>query len=225
MGMNMRGAQKRESAMRDAAERERQLAEMEAAANERFAQQDIAQYSALANQRRSALSGMLGQYMGPTQTASAPAVQVQGDPRFDLSAVQGEGGAGSQWASAARAQAQRGLGLQQAVRGFSDQRDAERLQRAQAMGGFEQSGQRLTRQGADYADLAALRRQAFMNDMIRQRGALAMQQANASQAGSEQMLYGGLLGLGGQAAMSFMPVGPSRVRQFVPSDPQYSDPY
>jgi hypothetical protein len=205
--MNMRGAQKRASAMEDAANREQQLAEMEAAANERFAQQDIARYSELAGQRRAALSGMLGQYLGPAQMPQAPVAPIQGDPRFDLSAVQGDGGAGAQWATAARSKAQRGLGLQQAVRGFSDMRNAERLQRAQAMGGFQQSGQQLTRQGADYADLAALRRQAFMNDMIRQRGALAMQQANASQAGSEQMLYGGLLGLGGQAATSFMPMG------------------
>jgi hypothetical protein len=226
MYMNYRGANKRERALEGVADEEARNAQWMAGENSRLSQQDIAQYGDLSRRRSEALSGMLRGYTAAPDMTQQPVRQLQGDPRFDLENLgAGSGGAGNQWAAGVRSRVGNSLGLQQNVRGFDDMDAQERYQRAMAMSGYQQSGDRLGMQASEYGDLAAIRRQVLENEALVRQGQLAGSRMRAGQAGSEQMLYGGLLGLGGQAAMSYAPMGkPSAAAPYNPYNPRDYNP-
>lgn len=204
-GFQMYGANKRKRALEGVADQQEANTRWYQGESNRLANEDQAQYGDLSRQRRAGISELLAGYTA--QPTSQPVAQIEGDPRFSLDNIQGAGQAAGQWAAQSRGRVGRTLGLQQAVRSNEDRSAAERLQRAQAMGGYEQGEDVRGRQAADYGALSAIRRQAMENEAMARQAALAGQQMRAGQAGSEQMLYGGLSGLAGQMGSSFLPMG------------------
>lgn len=207
VGFNMLGARERQRALEDVANQEAGLAQWYAAQNDRLMNQNITKYGELSRQRRAGIGQLLAGYTATPQVATQ-ATPIEGDPRFSLSGdFGGQPGAGRDWANTSRTRIGRGLALKSAVQSAEDMDAAERLQRAEAIGGYQQQEGRLGRSAADYGDLADIRMQDIQNQYGIRQADLARAGMKAGQAGSEKMLYGGLFGLAGQAGASFLPMG------------------
>lgn len=204
---NMMGARERQRALEDVANQEAGLAQWYAAQNDRLMGQNIAKYGDLSRQRRAGIGELLAGYTAAPQ-APVQDTPIEGDPRFAMTGdFGGQPGAGRDWANTSRTRIGRGLALKSAVQSAEDLESAERLQRAQAMGGYQQQEGRLGRSAADYGDLADIRMQELQNQYGMRQGELGRARMKAGQAGGEKMLYGGLFGLAGQAGASFLPMG------------------
>lgn len=197
---NWQGAKEREAALQDVAGQEGNLAQWYANQNSRLMSQNQQKYGDLSRARRAGIDEMLAGYTLTPQVTPQVATEVKGDPRFDMNL-------GSGWANTSRARIGRSISLQNAVRSADDLAAAEQLQRAQAMGAYQQGEARRGAEASDYGDLAAIRQQILANQMALRQGEIERARANASQAGSEKMLYGGLFGLAGNAGASFLPIG------------------
>jgi hypothetical protein len=207
MYMDSRAAQKRKRALEGIADQERQLADWQINEGNRLSSQEIARYGDLSRERSAQMDAMLRGYTAPV--ADAPTQAVTGDPRFDLATAGdvGDNGVGSSWAAGARAPIQRSQALQDVVRSNDMRNATEQVQRGEASAGMQQGASRLGVAARDYGDIAAIRRQAMQNELLQRVAALEAAGGKAAQAGNEQLMYGGLARLGGQAIASYGSTG------------------
>ncbi len=217
MYLDSRGTAKRKRALEGIADQEQGLADWQVNEGNRLASQDIARYGDLSRARSAQLDAMLRGYTAPV--AAGPAPTVEGDPRFALGTAGnvGDNGAGASWAAGARVPIQRSQALQDVVRANDVRNATEQVQRGGSSATMQQGASRLGTSAREYGDIAAIRRQAVQNELLQRVAAIERAKGKAAEAGNEQLMYGGLARLGGQAGASFLPMGTPAASASAPS--------